>query len=62
MARTETEYASRRKHLVESLVRDGCLSKKQVIDAMLRVPRHIFVPPAIVEDAYGDYPMGIGEG
>jgi protein-L-isoaspartate(D-aspartate) O-methyltransferase len=62
MARTETEYASRRKHLVESLVRDGCLSKKQVIDAMLRVPRHIFVPPAIVDDAYGDYPMGIGEG
>ncbi|MCD6382312.1 MAG: protein-L-isoaspartate(D-aspartate) O-methyltransferase [Candidatus Hydrothermae bacterium] len=33
-----------------------------VIEAMLRVPRHLFVPPPHREEAYNDYPLSIGRG
>lgn len=33
-----------------------------VIDAMNEVPRHLFVSEALVESAYGDFPLPIGEG
>lgn len=35
---------------------------KRVIDAMLQVPRHLFVEEALREQAYNDYPLPIGEG
>ncbi len=38
-------------------VRDG-----RVLDAMARVPRHLFVPPADQAHAYGDYPLPIAGG
>jgi len=34
----------------------------RVLDAMLRVPRHAFVPPALVSEAYIDAPLPIGHG
>lgn len=33
-----------------------------VIDAINEVPRHLFVSEALVESAYGDFPLPIGEG
>jgi protein-L-isoaspartate(D-aspartate) O-methyltransferase len=33
-----------------------------VIDAMLAVPRHAFVPAAVSDEAYGDTPLPIGHG
>lgn len=33
-----------------------------VIDAVERVPRHAFVPPALVAEAYGDHALPIGRG
>lgn len=33
-----------------------------VIDAMNTVPRHLFVSEALVDSAYGDFPLPIGEG
>ncbi len=38
-------------------VRDG-----RVLEAMARVPRHLFVPPADQANAYGDYPLPIAGG
>ncbi len=38
-------------------IRDG-----RVLQAMLRVPRHLFVPPGLQPQAYEDYPLPIGEG
>jgi protein-L-isoaspartate(D-aspartate) O-methyltransferase len=32
-----------------------------VIDAMMRVPRHLFVEEALRSQAYGDFPLPIGE-
>jgi protein-L-isoaspartate(D-aspartate) O-methyltransferase len=38
-------------------VKDG-----KVLEAMLKVPRHLFVPPSSVSIAYGDFPIPIGHG
>jgi protein-L-isoaspartate(D-aspartate) O-methyltransferase len=38
-------------------VRDPC-----VLEAMRRVPRHLFVPAALRDDAYADWPLPIGDG
>ncbi|MEO0136425.1 MAG: protein-L-isoaspartate(D-aspartate) O-methyltransferase [candidate division WOR-3 bacterium] len=35
---------------------------ERVIDAMLRVPRHLFVDKTYYHQAYNDYPLPIGEG
>jgi protein-L-isoaspartate(D-aspartate) O-methyltransferase len=37
------------------------VSDQRVIDAMLRVPRHLFVPEALAAQAYSDFPLPIGE-
>jgi protein-L-isoaspartate(D-aspartate) O-methyltransferase len=34
----------------------------KVLDAMMKVERHLFVPPGATDDAYGDYPLSIGHG
>ncbi len=34
----------------------------RVLAAMLRVPRHLFVPEAVRARAYGDHPLPIGRG
>jgi protein-L-isoaspartate(D-aspartate) O-methyltransferase len=34
----------------------------RVLAALRTVPRHLFVPPASAEEAYGDHPLPIGHG
>jgi protein-L-isoaspartate(D-aspartate) O-methyltransferase len=34
----------------------------KVLDAMRAVPRHLFVPPSNIRNAYGDFPLPIGYG
>jgi protein-L-isoaspartate(D-aspartate) O-methyltransferase len=36
------------------------IADPRVLDAMLHVPRHRFVPPGHRNDAYGDFPVSIG--
>lgn len=38
------------------------ISDEQVLEAMRRVPRHLFVPEDLQDIAYGDHPLSIGEG
>jgi protein-L-isoaspartate(D-aspartate) O-methyltransferase len=38
------------------------ISDKKTLEAMKTVPRHRFVPKALVSKAYGDHPLPIGEG
>jgi len=45
----------------EQLIPRGIASKK-VIDAFLRVPRHLFVPGEYRDEAYADHPLPIGCG
>ncbi|UCG70732.1 MAG: protein-L-isoaspartate O-methyltransferase [Thermoplasmata archaeon] len=56
------DFEFERKKLVESLVRRRYISKPEVIFAMMKVPRHIFVPKGIQPYAYHDCPQQIGLG
>jgi protein-L-isoaspartate(D-aspartate) O-methyltransferase len=38
------------------------ISNPKVLEAMLKVPRHLFVPHSITDQAYVDSPLPIGEG
>ena len=38
------------------------ISDPLVIQAMTQVPRHLFVSEALVDSAYGDFPLPIGQG
>jgi len=52
--------AEERTRMVEYLRQQGV--PEMVLEAMLRVKRHLFVPPERSDQAYGDYPLPIGEG
>lgn len=47
-----SDYAARRKIMVDTQVRPSDVTKFPIIDAMLSVPRELFVPPAVKESAY----------
>ncbi len=55
------EYALARRRMVEAQIRDRGVSDPNVLEAMLKVPRHLFVEEALRSQAYGDYPLQIGE-
>lgn len=48
--------------MVERDLRRRGIRDARVLGAMGRVPRHRFVPPELVGEAYSDYPLPIGEG
>ncbi|MFX1237778.1 MAG: protein-L-isoaspartate(D-aspartate) O-methyltransferase [Promethearchaeota archaeon] len=54
-------YAEKRRELIDSLVKRGVLSKTNVIKAMLKVPRHLFLPEKAKSSAYIDSPLLIGK-
>jgi protein-L-isoaspartate(D-aspartate) O-methyltransferase len=57
----DTIMAARRARMVdEQLARRG-IRDQRVLDAMSRVERHRFVPEAHLVNAYGDFPVPIGE-
>ena len=45
----------------EQLIPRG-INDERVLDAMRRVPRHLFVEDALQSHAYGDFPLPIGSG
>jgi protein-L-isoaspartate(D-aspartate) O-methyltransferase len=55
------DMQQRREYLVEEHVR-LVVSDPAVIQAMLKVPRHAFVPDRYRDQAYNDYPLPIGYG
>ncbi|MDO8519314.1 MAG: protein-L-isoaspartate(D-aspartate) O-methyltransferase [Deltaproteobacteria bacterium] len=57
-----TEYVVARRRMVEEQIRRRGISDPRVLAAMLKVPRHRFVDPGLEDQAYGDNPLGIGEG
>jgi len=54
--------ALRRERAIEALVRQGLLKREEVIEAFRRVPRELFLPEEVREDAYVDAPLPIGHG
>lgn len=55
-------YEEARKQMVSTQIRSRGIVDKRVIEAMERVPRHLFVPDAYREQAYIDSPLPIGYG
>ncbi|OGV97071.1 MAG: protein-L-isoaspartate O-methyltransferase [Nitrospinae bacterium RIFCSPLOWO2_02_FULL_39_110] len=55
------DYETLRKVMVEEQLISRGIKDKRVLDAMGKVPRHIFVEEALRSRAYGDYPLPIGE-
>jgi protein-L-isoaspartate(D-aspartate) O-methyltransferase len=51
-----------RRFMVDSQLRARGISDPRVLDAMLRVPRHEFVPEDYWRQAYEDHPLPIGDG
>ena len=56
------DYEEKRIKLVEHLKKRAILTKPSVINAMLKVPRHKFLPKGALESAYIDSPLSIGMG
>ncbi len=54
-------YEDKRKAMVELIRRRG-IKDERVLNAMLKVPRHLFVPADLVDRAYDDSPLPIGKG
>lgn len=55
------DFAIARRRMVERYVIGQGISDQRVIDAMLRVPRHLFVEEALRSQAYTDFALPIGE-
>lgn len=55
-------FASKRRDMVDLQVRQRGIETPEVLDAMTKVPRHLFVPPALEADAYDDRPLLIAPG
>ncbi len=61
-AALETAHlASERRQMVESQLQRRGIRDQRVLEAMLQIPRHLFVPEEYKSQAYGDHPIPIGE-
>ncbi|SDT87031.1 protein-L-isoaspartate(D-aspartate) O-methyltransferase [Desulfobacula phenolica] len=56
------KFAHWRREMVEKQIMSRGVTDPLVLEAMRTVPRHLFVSEALVESAYGDFPLPIGEG
>ena len=57
----EDRFAAARSQMVETQLMRRGISAPRVLAAMLKAPRHRFIPAALWDQAYGDYPLPIGQ-
>ena len=62
MQNDETTLAELRNRMVSCQLIQAGIYDKRVLDSMLFIPRHKFVPPEQIYLAYEDRPLAIGEG
>lgn len=55
-------WAKERARMVLEQIKGRGVTDEDVLRAMSKVPRHLFVPPQYVNQAYGDHPLPIGHG
>lgn len=55
------DFTQQRRRLIEQLKAEG-INSSAVLNAMLKVPRHEFVPPTQRHNAYQNRPLSIGHG
>jgi len=54
-------YAKQRKKMVDSQIRARGVADARVLRAMEKIPRHLFVDEGLLDQAYSDNPLPIGE-
>jgi protein-L-isoaspartate(D-aspartate) O-methyltransferase len=57
----KNNYDAERQRMVERQIASRGVSDSRVLAAMQKVPRHRFIPSHLWDQAYGDYPLPIGE-
>src|SRR5262245_44746986 len=55
-------YSLPRKNMIEQQVRPWSVLSETVLEAMAKIPREKFVPPAFLKLAYTDTDVPLGEG
>lgn len=55
-------FLRKRLHMVEHDIKGGGIKDRRVLEAMAKVPRHLFVAARFRGQAYEDHPLPIGEG
>jgi protein-L-isoaspartate(D-aspartate) O-methyltransferase len=59
-AEEEEAQGRARERMVRETIATRGVQDERTLQAMRKVPRHLFVPPAMVSQAYADYPLPIG--
>lgn len=59
---SKDNYIVRRRDMVKSQIERRGVKDKKVLEAMMKVERHRFVPETQIREAYDDHPLPIGEG
>ena len=55
-------FEQQRLKMIETTIEARDVTDPDVLEAMRTVPRHLFVPPDFIEEAYADHPLPIGYG
>ncbi len=58
----EDTYSNQRKIMITEQIQSRGVKDQNVLKAMEQVPRHLFIPKHLIDEAYADYPLPIGEG
>ena len=61
MDKESAKYEGQRQLMVKKQIASRGITDKKVLEAILRVPRHLFISEALRDQAYGDFPLPIGE-
>lgn len=56
------KFKRMREKMVSTQIEARGIHDRRILDAMRKVPRHLFVSEALQDQAYGDFPLPIGEG
>ncbi|NPV03541.1 MAG: protein-L-isoaspartate(D-aspartate) O-methyltransferase [Syntrophaceae bacterium] len=54
-------YEKQRKRMVDTQIRSRGIRDERVLRAMEKIPRHLFVDEGLIDQAYNDNPLPIGE-
>jgi len=61
MLANSLKYERKREEMVKKQIEVRGITDPYVLGAMRKVPRHLFVSEALMDQAYGDFPLPIGE-
>ena len=61
METDSSRYKRLREEMVRLQIESRGVKDPEVLEAMRKVPRHLFVSEALMDQAYGDFPLPIGE-